>query len=890
MAKRPTKARNLSVYSNLAKKRRSKKDASARKKAEYLATLPKNPLKRILYRLHPKRVYHYWFSKKGGIMALKVLGVAILVGFLMVGALFAYYRKDLDSINPDQLANRVQTTVTTYYDRNGQVLWQDKGDGNYKLVVKGSEISANMKNATIAIEDKSYWHHGAISITGIIRAALSNIAGHDAQGGSTLTQQLVKQVFFPPSETQQRGLAGIPRKIKEMILSVEVERMYSKSDILNLYLNESPYGGPRNGVESAAQTYFGVDAKNLTLPEAALLAAIPNEPGLYNPYNTAGNSALVTRQHKVLDDMASQGYISKQQAATAKTFPILDHIKPQANQSAGMQAPHFVLMVKQQLQKQLGAATVGQGGLKVYTTLDLNMQNQLQGQVNDLFSGKLTGPNCGYANCSTFAGFTNAAAEIEDNKTGQVLAMIGSRNYDYPGFGQTNAATAFIQPGSSIKPFVYAQLFQDQGTGNQNFGSGSILSDTLTTFPGNYTPQDDDGHYLGNINIRTSLDYSRNVPAVKAMAITGKDASWKTIRAMGDKYYCTQGVDQQAGLSSAIGGCGTRLIDHTNAFASLGRMGAYIPQSTILKVTNSSGQVLEQFKQPKPKQAVNQQSAYIVSDILSDARIRGAGLGWAGQDYLPTLDNLGVKTAVKTGTSNAEINGRPVPKDIWTAGYTNALSMAVWVGNNDPKPLLNANSQIPAMVFDHTMAQATQDLVSEGKTKYSDWFQAPAGIQTIGGQLYPSYYTKSQGTSQNKMTFDTISKRKATNCTPPAAQIQLTVIKTTDPYTKKPVITAPDGYDANDDDNAHSCNDAKPSINSINGNNGTATIDISAGTARLKTIAVTANGKAVGVSPAPGGSGSYTVQYPPSSKPVAISVTVTDQLDYQASSSGNTSD
>ncbi|HEU0266850.1 MAG TPA: transglycosylase domain-containing protein, partial [Candidatus Saccharimonadaceae bacterium] len=205
MAKRPTKARNLSVYSNLTKKRRSKKDANARKKAEYLATLPKNPLKRALYRMHPKRVYQYWFSKKGGIMALKVLGVVILLGFLMIGALFAYYRKDLDSINPDQLANRVQTTVTTYYDRNGKVLWQDKGTGNYKLVVKGSDIPNNMKNATIAIEDKDYWHHGAISITGIVRAALSNVTGHDAQGGSTLTQQLVKQVFFA-NDHSDRGL------------------------------------------------------------------------------------------------------------------------------------------------------------------------------------------------------------------------------------------------------------------------------------------------------------------------------------------------------------------------------------------------------------------------------------------------------------------------------------------------------------------------------------------------------------------------------------------------------------------------------------------------------------------------------------------------------------
>ena len=879
MARRPTKTRNMSVYSNLARKRRGKKDSSSRKKAEYLATLPKNPLHRMLYRLHPKRVYHYWFSKKGGIMALKVAGVIILLGFLMIGALFAYYRKDLNSINPDQLANRVQTTVTTYYDRNGKVLWEDKGSGNYKLVVKGNEINNNMKNATIAIEDKDYWHHGAISITGLTRAAISNLGGHDAQGGSTLTQQLVKQVFFSDSR-YDRGINGIPRKVKEMILSVEVERMYSKNDILTLYLNESPYGGPRNGVESAAKSYFGVDAKDLTLPESALLAAIPNEPGLYNPYNTGGNSALIERQHKVLDNMASQGYITKQQASTAKAYPIIDHIKPQASQTAGMQAPHFVLMVKKQLEKQLGAATVGQGGLKVYTTLDLTIQNQLQSQVDDLFSGKLTGPNCSYINCSTFAGFTNAAAAIEDNKTGQVLALIGSRDFDYPGFGESNAATAFIQPGSSIKPFVYAQLFQDQGAGNQNFGSGSLLSDVPTTFPGNYRPQDDDGKYLGNITTRKALDYSRNVPAVEAMAIAGQSAALKTTQALGDTYYCTQGNDKQVGLASAIGGCGTRLVDHVNAYASLGRMGAYMPQSLILKVANSSGQILEKYK-AQSKQVINSQAAYVISDILSDAKMRGAGLGWAGRDYLPTLDQLGVRTAVKTGTSNAVVNGQPVPKDIWTAGYTNALSMAIWVGNNEPRPLLNANSQIPAMVFDHTMAEATQTYVNEGLAKYSDWFQAPAGIQVINGEVYPSYYSRSQGASLSTMTFDEISKRVATSCTPPGAQIQLTVTKVTNPYTKKQVISAPDGYDANNSDDVHTCGDG-PTIGAISPTSKGASIQITAGSAQLKTIAVTVNGASVGVSPVPGGSGTYTVQYP--DKSATIAVTVTDQLDFTATS------
>ena len=251
------------MYSNLTRGRKTKKDAAARKKAEYLASLPKHPVKRLLYRLHPKRVAGYWFSKKGGFMALKILVACVLLGILSVGALFAYYRKDLDTIRPGELAKRVQTTVTKYLDRNGNLLWEDKGDGDYKLVVKGEDINKYMKEATVAIEDKDFYTHGGISVTGIFRSIVNNANGGSTQGGSTLTQQLVKQVFFA-DEAQKRGLNGVPRKIKEMILAIEVERMYDKDQILNLYLNESPYGGRRNGVVSGAQTYFGKSSKDLT--------------------------------------------------------------------------------------------------------------------------------------------------------------------------------------------------------------------------------------------------------------------------------------------------------------------------------------------------------------------------------------------------------------------------------------------------------------------------------------------------------------------------------------------------------------------------------------------------------------------------------------------------
>ena len=235
----PKPANRLSVYANLANKRRLKKDKRSREKAEYLASLPKHPVKRFFYRLHPKRVFRYWFSKRGGLMALKILGVAIVVMIILIGGLFAYFRKDLDKIRPGELAKRVQTTVTKYYDRNGALLWEDKGTDNYKLVVEADKISDYLKKATIAIEDRDFYKHHGISISGLTRAMFSTASGRQVQGGSTLTQQLVKQVFFA-EDADKRGLSGIPRKIKEIILAIEVERMYNKDQILALYLNQAP--------------------------------------------------------------------------------------------------------------------------------------------------------------------------------------------------------------------------------------------------------------------------------------------------------------------------------------------------------------------------------------------------------------------------------------------------------------------------------------------------------------------------------------------------------------------------------------------------------------------------------------------------------------------------
>ncbi len=850
MVKKSSRSRKLSVYSNLSHALKTKKDATSRRRAQYLATLPKNPLKRLAYRLHPKRFWGYWFSKRGALMALKVAGVGLLLMALLVGGLFAYFRKDLDAIRPDELAKRVQTTVTTYLDRNGKILWEDKSDGNYKLVVKSDELSDYLKKATVAIEDKDFYKHGGVSVSGTLRALFNNLAGDSIQGGSTLTQQLVKQVFFA-DEAGNRGLNGIPRKIKELILSVEVERMYDKDQILTLYLNESPYGGPRNGAESGARAYFGVAAKDLTLPQAALLAAIPQNPSQFNPYLVSGNEALIARQHTVLDNMADQGMITREEADTAKKFPIIDSLLPKEDRYKNIKAAHFVLAVKSQLEAELGVATMGQGGLTVTTTLDLDIQNKLEEAMNTMFNSSKP----------ITAGFSNGAATVEDTQTGQIVALMGSRDFAYPGYGQDNAATAYIQPGSTIKAFDYAQLFQQKPAGKANYGSGSVLADEKIDSVYGDPLFNADRKFLGPITVRTSLATSRNIPAVKAMAISGVKTTLDSIHDLGAPSYCTQGTETQVGLAAAIGGCGIKQVELVNAYASLGRGGVYKPQTSILKVTNNEGSVLQQWQEVAGKKVIDPQSAYIVSDILNDDVARrpldGAfAIGMA----IP-----GVKTASKTGTSDKG----GFAKDIWMMSYSPALTMGVWLGNSDATILKNGNSLIPGPIIATLMEYAHKNVYApQGKWKSGDWFTQPTGIQRVGNELYPAWWNKSQGQSNAKVTFDKVSKYKATACTPAGAKIELDVTKQTDPVTLKDVYTnVPDGYDGSKDDDKHSCSDVAPSISSasitssVGPNTYTITVTVTAGTFALAGGSMTIQVGTTSLTAIPSSGSTYTATY-----------------------------
>ena len=859
----------MNLYANLAQKHKTKKDKDARERAEYLATLPKHPVKRFFYRLHPKRLAKYWFSKRGGLMALKILGVSILLMLLLIGGMFAYFRKDLDKIRPGELAKRVQTTVTKYYDRNDNLLWEDKGTGNYQLVVESDQISDYLKKATVAIEDRNFYNHHGISISGMLRAMLSTASRRQVQGGSTLTQQLVKQVFFA-DEAGDRSISGIPRKIKEIILAIEVERMYSKDQNLSLYLNESPYGGRRNGAESAAQTYFGKHAKDLTLAEAALIAGIPQNPTYYNPYNTAGNKALIARQHTVLDYMAEQGVITRDESEKAKKIDILSTLKPQTEQLENIKAPHFLLMVRNQLSKELGESVVGRGGLTIKTTLDWRIQEKLENEMKSFFA---TGrPDS--------VRISNGAATVEDVQTGQIVALVGSRDFNYAGFGQDNAAVSYIQPGSTIKSLVFAQLF-DKRDNRQAYGSGTVLTDENIDRIYGATLRNWDNKFMGAINIRRALALSRNIPAVKAAYIIG-DGSAKPvvegIRRMGDTNYCRQEENAGGyGLGAAIGACGTKQTELVNAYATLARMGIQKDSSSVIEVKNSQGETLKKWKDDG-KQVLDSQSAYIVNDILSD---RTPGLhGLMGVN--------GVRTSAKTGTSDKGSQ----PKDLWIINYSPALVMGMWLGNSDTSVIGTSASNYGMPVIRSVMEFAhTQVYAKEGKWKSGQWYERPSGIQTVNGELYPSWWNKRQSQSTEKITFDKVSKKKATNCTPDGAKEEIEVTKIIDPLTKKESITVPSGYDANAEDDVHKCDDTKPQIGAISYTNSgkkyTINVDVTAGTWGLSAIEITVDGKSIKSSEiTSSGKQTATVELDTTGAHT-VSVTVRDSAYYTATSTGS---
>lgn len=568
----------------------------------------------------------------------------ILLGFVFSFLVFAWYAKDLPS--PGKLA---QTTdfSTVFYDRNGKVLYDMYKDKN-RVPIPYSEIPAYLRQATVAIEDKNFYKHGAISETGIIRSFLNIIFRQKIEGGSTITQQLIKNVIL----ADNRRTAS--RKIKEMILAFEVEGKYSKDQILGMYLNEAPYGGNYYGVGTASRGYFNKEPKELTLVESAILAGLPQDPTNYSPY-LGKNDAWRGRAKDVLRRMREDGYIKSDQEKTALTT--LSRYKFSA-QKLAINAPHFVFYVRDLLDKEYGTKIIEQG-VKIKTTLDLETQKIAETVVYDEIKN-LKDLNV-----------TNGGVLVLDSQTGEILAMVGSYDFNDDKYGKFNVVTqALRQPGSTVKPINYAVAFE------KGYTPATVLMDVKTSFPDGqnktYDPVNYDGKFRGPMQVRFALGNSENIPAVKMLAMVGvKDFMQKAYDMGLDTFQPTDENMKRFGLAITLGGGETTLYNLTSAFSVFAAGGIKREPSPVLEINDFNGKSIFKSVRSKEKQVVSPEISFLVSHILSDNNARLEAFG--PNSYL----NVPGKTvAVKTGTTNDK-------RDNWTIGYTKNITVGVWVGNND---------------------------------------------------------------------------------------------------------------------------------------------------------------------------------------------------------------
>ncbi|MCU0678849.1 MAG: PBP1A family penicillin-binding protein [Planctomycetes bacterium] len=562
--------------------------------------------------------------------------------FLLSGLItIAWLSRELP--DPNHLIEREMAQSTKIYDRTGATVLYEIHGNEKRTLVSLQEIPDYVKQATVAIEDKDYYQHGGISLWGIFRGVVVRIlSGKSPQGGSTLTQQFVKNAILTPERS-------IIRKFKEWILAYRLEKTFSKEEILQMYFNEIPYGSTAYGVEAASQRYFAKSVKDINLAEAAILAALPQAPSKYSPYGP-NIELLVGRQHYILDKMLEQGYITEPKAEAAKQYKLI-FAKPTAN----IIAPHFVMYVKEKLAEKYGEKAVEQGGLKIYTTLDLYKQKIAEDVI-----AERTPQNEEKYHAS------NTALISLDPKTGQILAMVGSRDYFNEEIdGQVNITTSPRQPGSSLKPLVYAAAFLKGYTPN------TILYDVVTNFSNDpnkpYEPHNYNNKEHGPVTIRQALAGSLNIPAVKAIYLAGINNVLDLASNLG---YTTLNDRDRFGLSLVLGGGEVKLLEHANAYSAFAREGFINPVTGILKVEDKDGKVLEEFASAE-KRGLDPKIARLVNDILSDNNARSFIFG--ANNWL-TLANRPV--AAKTGTTNDY-------RDAWTIGYTPSLVAGVWVGNND---------------------------------------------------------------------------------------------------------------------------------------------------------------------------------------------------------------
>jgi len=552
--------------------------------------------------------------------------------------------------NPRLLELRDISQTTKIYDRNNTLLYQMYANQNRTLVSLTS-IPKDLINSTISIEDKDFYRNPGFDVGAIVRAAIGNLQGKPLQGGSTITQQLIKSTLLTPEQS-------LSRKIKEAILAFWAERIYTKDQILTMYFNQVSYGGTSWGVEAASKTYFGQEVKDLDLAQSAFLAGLTKAPTTYYPYGD-NPDLWKQRQKEVLGRMQSLKYITKEEREEAESQE-LTFLPPQSP----IYAPHFVFYLKDLLIKKYGLEMVEKGGLNVVTSLDLNLQQKAENIVRN------------EVDKDARFNLTNGAALVTNPKNGDILAMVGSKDYDDPDFGKVNITTSLRQPGSSVKPITYSAAL------SRGYTAATIINDSPATFglPGpSYTPVNYDGVFRGNVSLRIALANSINLPAVKTLQAIGVDTMVDLAKKMG---ITTWSSPERYGLSLTLGAAEVKMTDMATVYGTLSNEGQRVDLNPVLKITDSQGQTIFEKKDAAKRQVLDPGISYIISNILADNAARAMEFGTNSP-----LNIKGYEVSVKTGTSDRF-------RDNWTIGYTQNFLTAVWVGNNDNQPMSGIASGI----------------------------------------------------------------------------------------------------------------------------------------------------------------------------------------------------
>jgi 1A family penicillin-binding protein len=649
------------------------------------------------------------FSKKNIHKTLLFL----LTVFMFFAAIFMIWFSTLKTPDINVFDDKLLGQSAKIYDRTGNVLLYDLSQKVRRSVVPLDQISPYLKNASIAIEDNDFYQHGGVKIKSLMRAVFANITeGAYSQGGSTITQQVVKNSLLTKDKK-------ITRKIKEIFLAIKLENNLTKDEILTLYLNNSPYGGNIYGVEEATQLFFNKKASDITLAEAAIIAALPQAPSTYNPYG-GKKDLLLARKNLVLSNMYKLNMITEEEYKNA-----VDEIVVFEPRNLGsIKAAHFVMYIKEQLEKKYGSEKLTEGGFRIISTIDYDLQKKGEEIVFDYVTKNQKRFNA-----------ENGSMVVIDPKTGQILAMIGSRNYfDTEIDGNYNIATAYRQPGSAFKPFVYATAF------NKGFLPQTILFDTETEFSSEctpsgqpksvgticYKPQNYEGGFKGPMTIRAALGASRNIPAVKALYLVGVQSVINTSKALGISNL--EGASKY-GLSLALGSAEVSVLDMTSAYGVFANDGVRHNPVGILKIENARGEVLEEYI-PEPKKVISEQVARLINDILADV---GARNSIFVRSYFKN-DTV----AIKTGTTN---NSR----DAWTVGYTPSVSVGAWMGNNNNKPM----SQIASALIVSPMWKEYMDYILTKVNK--EEFIKPEEASSDIKPFFKGVYTTADGVARSEL-------------------------------------------------------------------------------------------------------------------------------------------